>query len=358
MNLHLDSLGIPSLNIPNLLEEIRPHLVEKINHKTKPIGSLGRLEELAIQIGLIQNNLCPKINNPTLLIFAADHGIAKDGVSAYPQEVTYQMVLNFLGNGAAANVFSKLNGLDLKVIDAGINYEFNGLEGLIHKKIDKGTRSFLNEPAMSHSHVQECFLKGAEISFEAYRSDTNLLAFGEMGIANTSSSSLLSSILIKKPLDQLVGTGTGLDSIGLKKKFEILNHALNRFHQDFPNPSILDIFANFGGFEILMMAGAMLEAASLKMLVLVDGFISTAAYLCAYSLNPSIEQYAIFSHLSGELGHQYQLEFLKKIPLLNLGLRLGEGSGAILAFPILKAAISMINEMASFQSAGVSTQNL
>ncbi len=350
----------PSFLIEPVSLPIVKDLQNKLNQKTKPLGSLGRLESLALKIGKIQNTLTPKITSPYLAIFAADHGIALEGVSAYPQEVTYQMVFNFLNGGAAANVLSKLHGYEINIIDAGVNYDFSkdGLvnANLIDKKIAFGTKSFLKEEAMTEIELNRCIEYGAEISNSIHEKGCNLIAFGEMGIGNTSSSSLLTHLISKIPLENCIGSGTGLNQEGIQNKLTILRKSLVRFHKLFPDPSLEDILRNFGGFEIMMMAGAMLQAASLKMILLVDGFISTAAFLCAYTMYPTILDYAIFSHLSEEKGHIHQLSFLKASPILGLGLRLGEGTGAILALPILQSSLAILNEMASFESARVSKE--
>lgn len=340
--------------IPKISDTLEGLVQNKLDHKTKPLGSLGDLETIARRISLIQDSQEPKIVSPTLFIFAADHGITHEGVSAYPQEVTYQMVLNFLNGGAAANVLARQVNMEIQIIDSGVNHDFGNLHGLIHFKIGPGTRNFLKEPALTELELLECLSRGKTLVLEAYTKGSNLLAFGEMGIGNTSASSMLTHVLTGIPLDHCIGSGTGMDSKGMIHKKNILVLALNRYEKDFQNPSLLDALRNFGGFEILMMAGAMLEAAEKRMILVVDGFISTGAWLCAYYLNPEIINYTFFSHKSGENGHRYQLEFLGVKPILDLNLRLGEGTGAVLAVPILQSAIKILNEMASFDSAGVS----
>jgi len=340
--------------VPKISDLIGASIQHKLDFKTKPKGSLGRLEEIALHIGSIQNTLEPKLEKPTLFIFAADHGIAQEGVSAYPQEVTYQMVLNFLHGGAAANVLARQGNIDLEIIDAGVNFDFGVPEGLINQKVGKGTKNFSKEPAMTELELLECLKRGKELAKNNYAEGTNLLAFGEMGIANTSSSSLLTHLLTGTPLENCVGSGTGLSPKGIQNKVFVLQKSLDRFHQDFPSPGLMDVFRNFGGFEILMMAGAMLEAGSLGMTLVVDGFISSSAFLCAYYIEPGILDYTLFSHLSEERGHIFQLSYLKKRPLLELGLRLGEGTGALLSIPLIRSSLAILNEMASFDSAGVS----
>jgi len=348
---------LPLFTIPAISEKLPLEIQSKLDQKTKPQGSLGDLELIGKKISLIQDTLQPKILNPTLFIFAADHGITHEGVSAYPQEVTYQMVLNFLQGGAAANVLARQAQTDLKIIDSGVNHDFEGIQGLKNRKLGKGTRNFLKEPAMNEKEVSDCLEHGKEIVHEALSAGINLMAFGEMGIGNTSASSLITHILTGISLDDCIGSGTGMHSEALDHKKDILQQSLNRFDHEFPNPSLMDVMRNFGGFEILMMSGTMLEASSHRITLVVDGFISTAAWLIAYFINPEIIHYTFFSHLSGEKGHQYQLNFLGVKPILNLNLRLGEGTGALLSIPIIQAAVRIINEMASFESAGVSQKD-
>jgi nicotinate-nucleotide--dimethylbenzimidazole phosphoribosyltransferase len=337
-------------NISNM-DSLTSQLQHKINNKTKPTGSLGMLENIAKQVGVVQNTLSPKLTNPAIVVFAADHGIANEGVSPYPKAVTMQMVMNFLHGGAAINVFCKQNDIKLLVVDAGIDYEFDTEMPLVHAKIGKGTRNILHSAAMTSEEYQKAVGKGAEIVYQQNQEGCNIIGFGEMGIGNTSSAALLMSKFCKLPIEQCVGRGTGLDDEGLKRKTSILQKAINKHPHASTPPEIL---ATFGGFEIVMMTGAMLKAASLGMIVLVDGFIATAALVAAYHVNKQILKNCIFCHQSDEQGHKLMLEYLKAKPLLNLGMRLGEGTGAAVAYPIIKAAISFINEMASFESAGVS----
>jgi nicotinate-nucleotide--dimethylbenzimidazole phosphoribosyltransferase len=346
----------PHLNytLPYLSDILGEEIQSKLDHKTKPLGSLGELEILAKKISLIQNTLEPEILNPILMIFAGDHGIALERVSAYPQEVTYQMVLNFLNGGAAANVLARQGKIALEIIDAGVNHDFRKVPGLHHLKIARSTRNFLREPAMAELELLECFIRGKGLAISAREKGSNLLAFGEMGIGNTSASSLLTHVLTGISLENCIGSGTGMHSSALLHKKEILIRSLERFHKEFPNPDLYDVLRNFGGYEILMMCGTMLQAASLGISLVIDGFISTSAWICAYYLKPEILDFTFFSHLSGEKGHKYQLEFIGVKPLLELNLRLGEGTGALLAIPIIQSSVKILNEMASFDSAGVS----
>jgi nicotinate-nucleotide--dimethylbenzimidazole phosphoribosyltransferase len=333
---------------------IKEQIQHKIDFKTKPLGSLGTLENLALQIGTIQNTLSPTLQNPTIVVFAADHGIAKVGVSAYPQEVTFQMVMNFLLGGAAINVFSKQNNISLKIVDAGVIFDFEPNDNLFNAKIDFGTKSFLNEKAMTETQLQQCFDKGNEVVNSIFENGCNIIGFGEMGIGNTSSATMLMSYLCNLPIDECVGRGTGLNDTQLENKIAILKQA-QTFHGEIKNTK--DVLQYFGGFEIAQMCGAMLTAFENKMLILVDGFIASNAFLVAYKINPSIIDNAVFCHLSDEFGHQNLLKYLKVEPLLKLNMRLGEGTGCAVAYPLIESAVSFLNNMASFESAGVTNKD-
>ncbi|MCG8804848.1 nicotinate-nucleotide--dimethylbenzimidazole phosphoribosyltransferase [Tenacibaculum finnmarkense] len=342
-----------STNISPISSSLKTVLQDKIDFKTKPLGSLGVLEEIALQIGQIQNSLTPTLSKPTIVVFAGDHGIVTSkAVSPYPQEVTQQMVLNFLNNGAAINVFCNQNDINLKIVDAGVNTDFEANINLIDAKIAKGTKDYSIEKAMT---TAECLLaldKGKKLVQKLHKQGTNTIGFGEMGIGNTSSASLLMSYFTNISIENCVGKGTGLDASGVLKKAEILRKAVDLHQKNIQNP--IDALATFGGFEIVMMCGAILEAASLKMTILVDGFIVTSALLAAQAIDKNVLEYCIFCHTSGEQGHQKMLQFLKAKPLLNIGLRLGEGTGSAVAFPIVKSAVSFLNEMATFKSANIS----
>jgi len=346
----MNIMHIPSLNL-----QLTSELQNKINQKTKPIGALGALETLALQIGLIQNTVKPKLIKPTMLVFAGDHGIVSEGVSPFPQAVTAQMVLNFLAGGAAINVFARQNGFDLWLVDSGVNYDFELATHLIHAKVGMGTRNFLYEPAMSERECEQALTSGIKIAQRAMADECNVFGFGEMGIGNTSSASCLMSVLCGESLRACVGRGTGLDEIGLANKIDVLQRALDHHQPMKTNP--IAVLATFGGFEIAMMTGAMLGAAQGGAVLLIDGFIATSALLVAAKIQPNILQYCVFSHCSDELGHKLMLEHLQAKPLLNLGLRLGEGTGAALAYPIVQAAVNFLNDMASFQSAGISNKS-
>ncbi len=328
-------------------------LLDKINNKTKPLGALGQLEQLALQIGRMQKTLTPALTSPQILVFAGDHGAAKAGVSAYPQDVTWQMVENFLAGGAAINVFAKHNGLGLRVIDAGVAHDFGARDGLVDAKVGPGTRNYIEEPAMSAHECAAALVKGAEIARKLADEGCNVLGFGEMGIGNTASASLITHTLTGTSLEDCVGRGTGLDDAGLARKRDLLAQAVARAALPV-DADPMNVLAEFGGFEIVMMAGAMLGAAERGMTLLIDGFIVTSALLVASRIAPAIRDYCVFCHRSAEPGHLAQLAELHADPLIDLGLRLGEGTGAALAWPLVSAAVAFLNEMASFASAGVS----
>jgi len=333
---------------------IENSLKNKVDRKTKPLGALGLLERTAIKIGLIQQRLDPEFSQPHLLVFAGDHGAAKAGVSAYPQDVTWQMVENFLAGGAAINVFARQNDLHLAIIDAGVAHDFGKRAGLIDAKVASGTANYIEEPAMSPEQCAQAIARGAEISRNLSANGCNVVGFGEMGIGNTAAASLITHCLTGTPLAECIGRGTGLDDAGLVRKQALLETALNRYRAAGGNNDPLAVLAEFGGFEIAMMVGAMLGAAEAKMTLLIDGFIVGSAALTAARLAPAFTEYCVFCHRSAEPGHSAQLQALGAEPLLDLGLRLGEGTGAALAYPLVLASVNFLNEMASFESAGVS----
>lgn len=341
-------------NIPPVNKDITAALQHKIDNKTKPPGSLGQLEKIALQAGAIQQTLSPVLQQPAIVVFAGDHGIAREGVSPFPQEVTYQMVFNFLQGGAGINVFTRQHEMQIRVVDAGVNFDFHQHPGLIHAKVGMGTKSYLHEPAMTMIQCHEAIEKGAAIVREIHQEGCNVIGFGEMGISNTSSAAIIMSLLCDIPLAQCIGRGTGLDDEGLAKKHAILSEAIARHKGIEKTP--LQVLSTFGGFEIAMMCGAMLQAAAAGMIILVDGFIATAALLVASELDKHILDYCIFTHQSNEQGHQLMLAHLNAVPLLQLGMRLGEGTGAAVAYPLIRSAVNFLNEMASFESAGVSNK--
>lgn len=341
-------------NIEN--NELCQQLQQIVDQKTKPLGALGRLETLAVHLGMIQGTTTPQITQPQIRVFAADHGLTKHGTSAYPSAVTAQMVYNFLQGGAAINVLARQHHMELKVVDAGVdadfaNSPFKDHAQLLDYKVRHGSRDALTEPAIT---AEEC-LAALENGMDVVKSMAgNLLIVGEMGIGNTSAASLLLARLGDIPLDECIGRGTGLDDAGLKHKASILTQVLAR-HSEAQTP--FDILAALGGLEIAMMAGALMQAASERRILLIDGFIASSALLAAERLVPGVAQYAVFAHHSVEPGHAHLLKLLNAEPLLNMGMRLGEGSGAALAYPLLQSACAIINEMASFNDAGISGQN-
>lgn len=333
---------------------ISEKLQHKINFKTKPLGALGQLEKVALQIGEIQNTLSPKLLNPTIVVFAGDHGIANEGVSAYPQEVTYQMVMNFLNGGAAINVFCKQHDVDIKIVDAGVNYQFDAHPKLIDAKVAPGTKSFLQNQAMTEAELQLCFENGKNIVNQIAQNGCNIIGFGEMGIGNTSSASLLMSAVCDMPIVLCTGRGTGLNDSQLQNKIAVLETAKSNHPAQL---TALEALQTFGGFEIAQMCSAMIAAFDQNMVIMVDGFIATSAYLVAQQINPAIKTNAIFCHQSDEQGHQNLLKYLQAEPLLKLHMRLGEGTGCAMAYPIIQSAVLFLNEMASFEDAQVSNKS-
>lgn len=340
------------MNIPEIeaIEnaELGQQLDAAINNKTKPLGSLGALEFLVRQIGLIQRNTRPVLKNPTIMVFAADHGVVAENISAYPQSVTWQMVENFLAGGAAINVFAHQNNCAIQVIDAGVNHSFAPRDMLLDRKVGFGTRNFAVEAAMTVDQCHTALKRGMDL---VDGMDGNVIGFGEMGIGNTTAAAALMHKLSGIPVEECVGAGTGLTSEGILHKQRVIEKAV-KHHRDVTTP--LDILATFGGFEIAMMVGAMLRAAQLRKILLIDGFIVTSAAMVAIRLQPALRDYCVFSHCSDENGHWRMLRFLEARPLLQLGLRLGEGTGCALAMPILHAAVNFLAQMATFQSASVS----
>lgn len=331
-------------------ESIRAALTDKINNLTKPKGSLGMLEELALQIGLIQQTLSPTLRHPQNIIFAADHGIVEEGVSLSPKEITWQQISNFLHGGAGVNFLCRQHGFVLKIVDAGVDYDLPYEKGIINMKVRKSSRNYLHEAAMTEEEMEQCMERGAEVVRLCHNESSNILSFGEMGIGNTSSSSLWMSYFADIPLEQCVGAGSGLDHMGIRHKYEVLKQSMDNYKG---NGSVRDIMRHFGGLEMVMAVGAMLQAAELKMIILVDGFIMTNCLLAASMLHSEVKDYAIFGHCGNETGHRLVLDSLHAKPLLNLDLRLGEGTGAICAYPIVDSAVRMINEMDNFAHASI-----
>ena len=338
------------LDLPAVRTDLDGAIRRAIDAKTKPPGSLGSVEALAVRIARIQGSLNPRLRRCRLTLFAGDHGIAGEGVSAYPQAVTRQMVANFLAGGAAANVFAQTNGVALRVVDAGVAGDPLDAPGLVSRRIAAGTRNFAIEPAMTAEQCDAALRAGDGLGEDA-EDRVDAAAFGEMGIANTSSATLIAHKLTGAPLDALTGRGTGLDDDGLAHKLRVLARAAARTANRL---DAHDALREYGGFEIAMMAGAMIGAARAGAVVIVDGFIASAAALAAVRLAPALRDYLVFAHRSAEPGHAAVLDALEARPILDLGMRLGEGTGALLAWPVLRCAAAMLSDMASFASAGVS----
>ena len=322
-----------------------------INNKTKPLGSLGMLESIARQLGMIQQTIAPVILQPAILIFAGDHGVVEENVSAFPQSVTWQMVENFLAGGAAINVFARQNDCQLHIVDAGVNHVFGSRDGLIDRKVATGTRNFAREPAMTPEQCDTALSHGAAL---VHTLEGTVIGFGEMGIGNTTAAAALMHALTGIDGAQCVGAGTGLSAAGVLHKQQVIERAVAQ-HSTANDP--ITILQTFGGFEIAMMAGAMLAAAERRMTLVIDGFIVTSALLVAARLQPAILDYCVFSHCSDEHGHRVLLDHLGGRPLLQLDMRLGEGSGCALAMPLLHASVNFLREMATFDSAQIAIKN-
>lgn len=329
-------------------DDLETAIRRAIDGKTKPVGALGRIEDLAAAIARARRTVAPRIEGCSLTIFAADHGVAAEGVSAYPQAVTRQMVGNFLAGGAAATVIAASLGVPVRVVDAGVAGTPIEDPRLVSRRIGPGTASFLRGPAMTGAERDRALEEGGMLGGQPVG---DVAAFGEMGIGNTSSATLLAHRLTGLDIGELIGPGTGLDDVGLARKAAVLARASARVPGKL---SAGEALAEFGGFEIAMMAGAMIGAARVGKLVLVDGFIATSAALVAAALDPAVRGAMIFAHVSAEPGHARVLAWMGADPLLSLDMRLGEGTGALLAWPLVKAASAMLCDMASFESAGVS----
>jgi nicotinate-nucleotide--dimethylbenzimidazole phosphoribosyltransferase len=284
------------------------------------------------------------------VIYASDHGIADEGVSQSPKEVTRQVVYNFLNGGAGICFLSRQHGFELKIVDGGVDFDFPEIPQIINRKIRKGTRNFLHEAAMTTEEMDLAIKYGADIVTDCFKEGCNVISFGEMGVGNTAASSMWMTCLAGIPLIDCVGAGSGLNTEGVKHKYNVLKQALENYHG---SGSTEDIIRYFGGYEMVMAVGGMLRAAELKMIILVDGFIMTNCVLAAFKLYPEMLHYCIFGHCGDEAGHKRVLDYLHATPLLNLGLRLGEGTGAVCAYPIVDSAVRMINEMDSFKKASI-----
>ncbi len=357
-------------------KKILPKALDKIDNLNKPKGSLGKLEEVALQLCLIQQTLAPTLKHPCHILFGGDHGIEKEGVSISPREVTWQQMINFAKGGGGVNMFCRQHGFTLKIVDVGVDYNLSSYSGIRNCKIANGTENFLYKPAMSQVQYIEAIETGSSLIDECVEEGCNIVCLGEMGIANTSASSIWMSLLGNIPLCECIGAGAGLASSGVEHKKKILEKALHTFRESlqkegfaehsalevqdkntyrtaYPPEYIEYIIRYFGGFEMVAAIGAMLRAAERKITVMVDGFIMSACALAAIRLSPNCQDYMIFCHCSNESGHKKMLEIMQASPLLNLGLRLGEGTGALCAYPIIESAVRMINEMNNFAEAKI-----
>jgi nicotinate-nucleotide--dimethylbenzimidazole phosphoribosyltransferase len=349
---------MPSSNISNknIDTDIMQQAAAKLDGKTKPLGSLGRLEKIAIQLCGIQQSLSPSVAKKRMLVFAASHGIAAEGVSAFPSEVTAQMVLNFLHGGAAINVLCKHGEIDLQVIDVGVDTEFDShvrnAENFFSHKIAHGTKNFLHEPAMTAAQCDDAIAAGRDQVTLARKNGIDLLGIGEMGIGNTTAASALYTALLGISPDAVAGRGTGIDDDRLRRKIAVITNALQR-HQT-PSASPLHWLISVGGFEIAAMTGVILECDAQRLPVVVDGFIATAAAAAAFAMKPRAKEVCFFAHTSDEHAHKLVLQKLGVTPLLDLQMRLGEGTGAALAMHLIDGAAKILCEMASFETAGVS----
>ncbi len=338
----------PAVDRATLARELRA----AVDAKTKPLGALGALEELAIRIGLVQGTRTPTLAHPALVVFAGDHGLARAGVSAYPPEVTAQMVLNFVRGGAAINVFCRQHGIALHVVDAGVATDFPPDTPIQHRKVGHGTRDARHGDALTAEELDRCLAHGRAVVDDLHAGGCNVLGLGEMGIGNTSAATLVMSAALDLPVAACTGRGTGVDDAGLAHKRAVLTEARARHPETTGDP--LAALRAFGGYEMAQLAGAMAAADARGMVVLVDGFIATSALLAAEALRPGLRERAVFAHLSDEAAHAQLLDHLGAEPLLRLGLQLGEGTGCALAYPLLVSAVAFLHEMASFADAGVS----
>lgn len=331
----------------------KEQIQEKIDNLNKPKGSLGRLETLAMQICQIQDTLSPCLSHPCHILFGSDHGIEREGVSASPREVTWQQMINYGRGGGGVNMFCRQHGFKLLVVDTGVDYDFSGPETthIIDRKIAYGTRNFLHEAAMTAEEWQKALAIGSEMVDKCHAEGCNIISFGEMGIANTSPSSVLMHLLLNIPMAECVGAGSGLNTAGIQHKLDVLSRAVENMPADCTSPE--HIGAYFCGYEMAAAVGGMLRAAERNMIILVDGFIMTACMLLARAMRPEVMRCAVFGHCGDEGGHRHMLQAMGAEPLLHLGLRLGEGTGAICAFPIVQSAVNMTNEMDNFQHAQI-----
>ena len=340
-------------NISSIDRSMLAAIQEKIDNLNKPKGSLGRLEELAMQICLIQQTLEPSLAHPCHLLLGGDHGIEREGVSVSPREVTWQQMINFTRGGGGVNMFCRQHGFKLRIVDVGVDYDFSDVDVIIDRKIARGTKNFLYEPAMSEEEFDRAIQIGSDLVDDCIAEGCRILSIGEMGIGNTSPSSIWMSIFGDIPLKNCIGAGAGLDNDGIRHKYEVLSKALKNYQASIHQPSTISHLTYFGGFEMISAIGVMLRAAEHHLIILIDGFIMTACAIAAIRLYPAAQDYMIFTHCGDESGHKMMLDIVDARPLLHLGLRLGEGTGALCAFPIIDSAVRMMNEMNNFQKARI-----
>jgi nicotinate-nucleotide--dimethylbenzimidazole phosphoribosyltransferase len=341
-------------NVNSVDRSLQGTIQEKIDNLNKPKGSLGRLEELAMQVCLVQQTLEPSLAHPCHLLFGGDHGIEREGVSVSPREVTWQQMINFTRGGGGVNMFCRQHGFKLRIVDVGVDYDFSDVPGIIDRKIARGTKNFLYEPAMNEEEFDKAIQVGSDLVDDCVKEGCRVLCIGEMGIGNTSPSSIWMSLFGDIPLKDCIGAGAGLNNDGIRHKYEVLSKALAR-HQSYLSPltSHLLPLRIFGGFEMIAAIGAMLRAAEQHLVILVDGFIMTACALGAIRLYPASQDYMIFTHCGDESGHKMMLDIVGAKPLLHFGLRLGEGTGALCAYPLVDSAVRMMNEMNTFDKAKI-----
>ena len=326
-------------------KSLAPQIQAKTDNLNKPKGSLGRLEDLALQICLIQQTLEPSLAHPCHLLLGGDHGIEREGVSVSPRCVTWQQMINFTHGGGGVNMFCRQHGFKLRIVDVGVDYDLAGIDGIIDRKIARGTRNFLYEAAMTEEEFDRAIQIGCDLVADCIAEGCQVLSIGEMGIANTSPSSIWMHLFTGIPLTDCIGAGAGLDTTGISHKYEVLSEAVRHFHGE--------PLSYFGGYEMVAAIGAMLKAAEKHLVILIDGFIMTACALAAIQLYPAAKDYMIFTHCGDESGHKRMLDAMGVHALLHLGLRLGEGTGALCAFPIVDSAVRMMNEMNNFDNANI-----
>jgi nicotinate-nucleotide--dimethylbenzimidazole phosphoribosyltransferase len=335
--------------------DLRQAIQDKIDNLNKPKGSLGVLEEVAMQVALIQGTLTPELRHPAHILFGGDHGVEREGVSLSPREVTWQQMINYGRGGGGVNVLCHQHGFSLRIVDVGVDYDFDPVRHahIIPRKIGYGTRNFLHESAMTSEEWERALAVGREQVEACYAEGSNVLSLGEMGIGNTSPSSVLMHLFLDIPLSQCVGAGSGLDADGIRHKLNVLTQAVDRYCAASEGNTIADTIRYFAGYEMAAAIGAMLRAAELRMVILVDGFIMTACMLAAQQLHPTVRECAIFGHCGDEGGHHLMLTAMHAQPLLRLNMRLGEGTGALCAYPIVASAVHLLNEMDNFTHAEI-----